>query len=76
MPPLPFSSIAAVQTRPPPEPKYEFYATDFVKLMVAEGLVVSAWQAPADRTWRLEGANTLEELKALEARMQSLNVRR
>lgn len=63
------SSIAAVQTRPPPEPKYEFYATDFVSLMRKRNLTTGAYQVPDHLTWRLEGANTLEELQLLNERM-------
>jgi bifunctional UDP-N-acetylglucosamine pyrophosphorylase / glucosamine-1-phosphate N-acetyltransferase len=63
-------SVVASQTKVDP-PKYEYYATDFVKGMVAGGLVVEGWTVPADEMWKLEGTNTLEELVALESKHAS-----
>lgn len=57
--------VTATQTKLDP-PKFEYYATDFVKGMVSKGIVVEGWLLPTDQMWKLEGANTLEELKILE----------
>jgi bifunctional N-acetylglucosamine-1-phosphate-uridyltransferase/glucosamine-1-phosphate-acetyltransferase GlmU-like protein len=63
-------SVVASQTKVEP-PKYEYYATDFVKGMVADGFVVEGWTVPVDDMWKLEGTNTLEELVALEAKQSA-----
>jgi len=57
--------IVASQTKFHP-PKYEYYATDFVKGLVSKGMVADGFKVPEDSMWKLEGANTLEELKELE----------
>ena len=49
-------------------PKYEYYATDFVKGLVARGQIVEGWCIPRDSMWKLEGANTVQELVELEKR--------
>ncbi|KAA8498821.1 Bifunctional protein GlmU [Porphyridium purpureum] len=61
--------VRAAQTKKDP-PKFEFYATDFVKGMVARGLIVDAWKIDDALLWRLEGANTVEELAELETRFK------
>lgn len=58
-------TMVASQTKFNP-PKYEYYATDFVKAFVAKGMVAEGWKVPEESMWKLEGANTLEELKELE----------
>jgi bifunctional UDP-N-acetylglucosamine pyrophosphorylase / glucosamine-1-phosphate N-acetyltransferase len=58
--------VVATQTKVDP-PKFEYYATDFVKAMVAGGVVAEGWLMPVQEMWKLEGANTLQELKILEA---------
>lgn len=58
--------VAATQTKVEPA-KFEYYATDFVKVMVARATVAEGWLMPKEEMWKLEGANTLEELKILEA---------
>lgn len=57
--------MVASQTKFNP-PKYEYYATDFVKGLVEKGIVVEGWKIPTDTIWKLEGANTVEELAELE----------
>lgn len=58
--------VKATQTKVDPA-KFEYYATDFVKVMVARAVVAEGWLMPVDEMWKLEGANTLDELKILEA---------
>lgn len=58
--------VKATQTKVDPA-KFEYYATDFVKVMVARAIVAEGWLMPKEEMWKLEGANTLEELKILEA---------
>jgi bifunctional N-acetylglucosamine-1-phosphate-uridyltransferase/glucosamine-1-phosphate-acetyltransferase GlmU-like protein len=48
--------------------RVEFYATDFVEHMVSRGLHVYAWQAPAEFQYKIEGANTIEELEEISQR--------
>jgi len=62
--------IKAVQTSTEPVQKFEFYATDFVKMMVARNMTVGAWLLEPSMTWKVEGANTLDELQSLETRMK------
>ncbi len=57
--------MVASQTKFNP-PKYEYYATDFVKGLVDRGIVVEGWKIPKSMIWKLEGANTVEELEELE----------
>ncbi len=57
-------NIMASQTKFDP-PKYEYYATDFVKGLVAMGKITEGWQIPRESIWKLEGANTVEELAEL-----------
>lgn len=57
--------VPAMRTKVEPE-KYEFYATDFVKGMVGMGRAVEAFKIEAGLMWKLEGANTVEELRELE----------
>lgn len=47
-------------------PKFEYYATDFVKGLAAIGKVSEGWKIPVDSIWKLEGANTVDELRELE----------
>lgn len=61
-------NIVASQTKVNP-PKYEYYATDFVKGLnnarkYAEGHLLSP-----ELMWRLEGTNTVEELQELERKI-------
>lgn len=60
--------VVASQTKFDP-PKYEYYATDFVKGLVARGKVSEGFQIPVDSMWKLEGANTVEELQELEKKL-------
>lgn len=64
------SRVTASQTKFDP-PKYEYYATDFVKGMVADGLIAEGWTVPKDDMWKLEGANTLDELHELQAKQEA-----
>ncbi|KAI0566543.1 UDP-N-acetylglucosamine pyrophosphorylase [Gracilaria domingensis] len=57
--------VLASQTKFDP-PKYEYYATDFVKGLVAKQKVCEGFQVEAHSMWKLEGANTVEELEELE----------
>lgn len=57
--------MVASQTKFNP-PKYEYYATDFVKGLVNMGIISEGWKIPKDAIWKLEGANTVEELGELE----------
>lgn len=57
--------IVASQTKLKP-PKYEYYATDFVQGLVKRGLIAEGHEVPEEDMWKLEGANTLEELHELE----------
>lgn len=52
--------------------KYEYYATDFVKGFVRNNRVVEGFTPPSDEMWKLEGANTVEELKQLEQKIQGM----
>ncbi|KAJ8906975.1 hypothetical protein NDN08_003458 [Rhodosorus marinus] len=61
----------AVQTSPEPHRKFEFYATDFVKIMRASGLAIGGFKVDAKDTWKLEGANTVDELVQVEDRMKA-----
>lgn len=61
------SAIVASQTKFDP-PQYEYYATDFVKGLVDKNLIAEGYQVPEASMWKLEGANTLEELHELERR--------
>jgi len=56
------------QTKVVPEPKFEYYATDFVVGMARKKLVVDGCMLPNDQLWKLEGANTVEELTELQDR--------
>lgn len=58
--------VMATRTKLDPV-KFEYYATDFVKVMVARGIIAEGWLMPVEEMWKLEGANTLDELKILEA---------
>jgi hypothetical protein len=64
------ASVVASQTKVDP-PKFEYYATDFVKAMVARDIVAEGWKVPTEEQWKLEGANTLDELKELEAKQET-----
>lgn len=57
--------MVASQTKFDP-PKYEYYATDFVKGLAKRDLLSEGYQVAAANMWKLEGANTLEELQELE----------
>ncbi|CAN8070704.1 unnamed protein product [Agarophyton chilense] len=57
--------VVASQTKFDP-PKYEYYATDFVKGLVAKGKFCEGFRVEAESMWKLEGANTVEELTELE----------
>lgn len=59
------ANIVASQTKVDP-PKYEYYATDFVKGLVSKNLVAEGYHISEGSTWKLEGANTSEELQELE----------
>lgn len=59
------ADIVANQTKVDP-PKYEYYATDFVKGLVSKNMVAEGYQIPEESTWKLEGANSVEELQELE----------
>ncbi|KAK1866588.1 hypothetical protein I4F81_009104 [Pyropia yezoensis] len=48
----------------------EYYVTDFVVAMADAGRTVRAAALPQDQVWRVEGANTVEELVALERRCE------
>lgn len=63
--------VQASQTKIDP-PKFEYYATDFVKGLVAMGRYAEGFQIPAANIWKLEGANTVEELQELEKRHAKL----
>lgn len=60
------------QTKMDP-PEFEYYATDFVKGLVAKGLIAEGHQLPACDIWKLEGANSVEELKELEEKHTKRN---
>eukprot|EP00735_Rhodelphis_limneticus_P014330 TRINITY_DN8339_c0_g1::TRINITY_DN8339_c0_g1_i1::g.29165::m.29165 TRINITY_DN8339_c0_g1::TRINITY_DN8339_c0_g1_i1::g.29165 ORF type:complete len:872 (+),score=284.15,sp/F1RQM2/AGM1_PIG/44.63/6e-134,NTP_transf_3/PF12804.2/3.8e+03,NTP_transf_3/PF12804.2/9.8e-15,PGM_PMM_I/PF02878.11/7.7e-05,PGM_PMM_I/PF02878.11/2e-07,PGM_PMM_I/PF02878.11/9.8e+02,PGM_PMM_IV/PF00408.15/4e-09,PGM_PMM_IV/PF00408.15/5.7e+03,NTP_transferase/PF00483.18/3.3e-09,PGM_PMM_II/PF02879.11/4.8e-08,PGM_PMM_II/PF02879.11/5.4e+03,PGM_P len=60
------ADVLGSQTKPAPNTKYEYYATDFVKHMVRRGFLVDGWRIPVKDMHKLEGANTVEELTALE----------
>ncbi|OSX78046.1 hypothetical protein BU14_0125s0034 [Porphyra umbilicalis] len=63
------AALAAVAASPTGGGRAEYYATDFVVAMAAAGRTVrAAAMRPAD-VWRVEGANTVAELAALEARV-------
>jgi bifunctional N-acetylglucosamine-1-phosphate-uridyltransferase/glucosamine-1-phosphate-acetyltransferase GlmU-like protein len=64
------ADIVATQTKLEPA-KFEYYATDFVKGMVGRGMVAEGWLMPMEEMWKLEGANTLDELKTLETNQLS-----
>eukprot|EP00741_Cyanophora_paradoxa_P007748 tig00001206_g7496.t1 len=66
------ASISPTQTKEDPV-AYEYYATDFVSQLVAAGKIVEGFQVPAESLWKVEGANTLEELDALESKIRSLS---
>jgi bifunctional N-acetylglucosamine-1-phosphate-uridyltransferase/glucosamine-1-phosphate-acetyltransferase GlmU-like protein len=61
------ASIVANNTKLVP-PKYEYYATDFVKAMVVRDFIAEGWAVPINGQWKLEGANTLNELMELEGK--------
>mmetsp|Transcript_30332 Transcript_30332/g.116324 ORF Transcript_30332/g.116324 Transcript_30332/m.116324 type:complete len:334 (+) Transcript_30332:427-1428(+) len=63
--------VTAVQTSPEPNQKFEFYATDFVKIMKSSGLAVGGFKVDAADTWKLEGANTVDELVQVEDQMKA-----
>lgn len=58
-------SVTASQTKFDP-PKFEYYATDFVKGLLIMGKISEGWKIPQDSIWKLEGANTVDELRDLE----------
>ena len=62
----------ASQTKFDP-PKYEYYATDFVKGLNAMGKYTEGYQVPSENMWKLEGANTVEELKEIERKVEERN---
>jgi len=62
------AALAAVAATPTGGGRAEYYATDFVVAMAAAGRTVRAAAMPPADVWRVEGANTVEELAALEAR--------
>lgn len=62
-------NILPSQTKKDP-PKYEYYATDFVKGLLSKKLTTEVHRVPTDSMWKLEGANTVEELKELEEKAQ------
>ncbi|GJD07101.1 Bifunctional protein GlmU [Galdieria sulphuraria] len=64
-------NIYASQTRQDP-PKYEYYATDFVSQLRSKGFLVKSFLIPEQETWKLEGANTVEELDKLGAKFWAL----
>lgn len=51
--------------------KYEYYATDFVKGLVAKNYIVQGFRPDVKMMWKLEGANTVEELKELEEKVRA-----
>lgn len=62
-------NILPSQTKKDP-PKYEYYATDFVKGLLSKKLITEVYRVPTHSMWKLEGANTVEELKELEDKAQ------
>ncbi|GJQ14187.1 hypothetical protein GpartN1_g5978.t1 [Galdieria partita] len=64
-------NIYASQTQQDP-PKYEYYATDFVSQLRSKGLLVRSFLIPEQETWKLEGANTVEELDKLGAKFWTM----
>lgn len=50
---------------------YEYYATDFVKGLVAKGMVAEGFQVSHADIWKLEGTNTVEELNELKVKMEA-----
>jgi len=58
-------NIEATLTTSQHPPKYEYYATDFVSQLTKKGYRVRAFLVPEQETWKLEGANTVEELDKL-----------
>lgn len=62
-------NVTASRTKVDP-PKYEYYATDFVKGMVAKNITVQATKVDDSDIWKLEGANTVEELHELEVKLR------
>eukprot|EP00736_Rhodelphis_marinus_P000065 Rmarinus@m.940 len=63
------ATIKAAQTKPAPNLKYEYYATDFVKQIMAAGFRVEGWVIDPKDIGKLEGTNTVEELKELERKL-------
>lgn len=63
------ADIVASQTSFDP-PKYEYYATDFVKGLVSRNMIAEGFLLPEESQWKLEGANTVDELHDLERRHQ------
>lgn len=66
-----FSALSDVKPHQVGSERYEYYATDFVHQMVASGLHVYAWQVPPVIQYKIEGANTLEELEEIEIRRRA-----
>lgn len=51
--------------------KFEYYATDFVKGLVSDGLKTDGFPVKDDVVWMLEGTNTVEELQLLKNKMEA-----
>lgn len=62
----------ASQTKMDP-PKYEYYATDFVKGLYGIGKYTEGYELAPEDIWKLEGANTVEELKEFEKKLEERN---
>eukprot|EP00871_Galdieria_phlegrea_P002630 jgi/Galph1/3368/GphlegSOOS_G2029.1 len=56
-------------------PKYEYYVTDFVARLRDSGFVVKSFQVSEQENWKLEGANTVEELDKLGTKFWALGTR-
>lgn len=65
------ADIVASQTKFDP-PKYEYYATDFVKGLVGKNMMIRGFLIPEESTWKLEGANTVDELEELQRKYEEL----
>ncbi|GAB0496037.1 hypothetical protein MMPV_007347 [Pyropia vietnamensis] len=65
------SALLGLVAHPTGGGRSEYYVTDFVVAMADAGRTVRAAAMPPDQVWRVEGANTVEELAALERRVNS-----
>lgn len=64
------TALGGLAAHPTGGGRSEYYATDFVVAMAKAGRTVRAAAMPPEQVWRVEGANTVEELAALERRCE------